>query len=195
MTTLRPLKMRIAAAGALLAVALLVAACGGSSSKTTNNNTTGAAAASTGGGSSGGSTRAVSISTASGSVGAHLVGASGRAIYLWEADHGNKSTCSGACAQAWPPVTSKAAAKAAGAAKPADLGTTTRKDGTKQVTYKGHPLYYFFQDTAAGQTNGQGSNAFGAKWWLVTPAGTAITSTGSSQATQSSSSGYSSSGY
>ena len=50
-----------------------------------------------------------------------------------------------------------------------------RADGTKQVTYKGHPLYYYIGDSAAGQTNGQGSNSFGAKWWLLTPAGAAIT--------------------
>jgi hypothetical protein len=51
----------------------------------------------------------------------------------------------------------------------------TRSDGTKQVTYDGHALYYYSGDTAAGQTNGQGIDGFGAKWWLVAPAGTAIT--------------------
>ena len=53
-----------------------------------------------------------------------------------------------------------------------------RSDGTEQVTYKGHPLYYFVADTSAGSTKGQGSDAFGAKWWLVAPSGTAITAGG-----------------
>jgi hypothetical protein len=64
---------------------------------------------------------------------------------------------------------------AAGGAKASDLGTITRSDGTKQVTYDGHALYYFAGDSAAGQTNGQGSDSFGAKWWLVAPTGSKIT--------------------
>ena len=64
---------------------------------------------------------------------------------------------------------------AADGAKTADLGTITRSDGTKQVTYSGHPLYYFAGDSGPGQTNGQGSDNFGAKWWLVAPAGAKIT--------------------
>ena len=52
-----------------------------------------------------------------------------------------------------------------------DLGTITRSDGTKQVTYDGHPLYYFAGDSGAGMASGQGSDGFGAKWWLVSPAG------------------------
>jgi len=72
-------------------------------------------------------------------------------------------------------VTSKGQVTAANGAKAADLGTITRSDGTKQVTYLGHPLYFFAGDSGPGQTNGQGSNSFGAKWWLVAPAGTKIT--------------------
>jgi hypothetical protein len=72
-------------------------------------------------------------------------------------------------------VTTKGHVTAANGAKAADLGTITRSDGSKQVTYLGHPLYYFAGDSGPGQTNGQGSNGFGAKWWLVAPAGTKIT--------------------
>jgi hypothetical protein len=61
-----------------------------------------------------------------------------------------------------------------------DLGTTKRSDGSEEVTYKGHPLYYFVADKSAGQIKGQGSNSFGAKWWLVAPSGSAITTGGSS---------------
>jgi hypothetical protein len=89
---------------------------------------------------------------------------------------------------------------ASNGAKAADLGTITRSDGTKQVTYDGHPLYYFAGDSGPGQTNGQGSDGFGAKWWLVAPAGTQITaadtaagSGGSSSAVPAASTGKSSS--
>ena len=86
------------------------------------------------------------------------------------------SACSGACAAAWPPVPAKGKVTVSGSAKASDLGTITRSDGTKQVTYDGHPLYYFAGDSGPGQTSGQGSDGFGAKWWLVAPSGTQITS-------------------
>jgi predicted lipoprotein with Yx(FWY)xxD motif len=100
---------------------------------------------------------------------------SGRAIYLWEKDSMNSSACSGGCASAWPPVTATGALTASGSVNKADLSTFTRSDGTKQVAYDGHPLYYFEGDSGPGTDTGQGSDAFGAKWWLVDPAGTAIT--------------------
>jgi predicted lipoprotein with Yx(FWY)xxD motif len=87
----------------------------------------------------------------------------------------NMSECSGACAAAWPPVPATGALTTAGGAKAGDLGTITRSDGAKQVTYDGHPLYYFVGDSAPGQTAGQGSDNFGAKWWLVAPSGAQIT--------------------
>ena len=84
------------------------------------------------------------------------------------------STCSGACAQAWPPLTTSGTPKAGGKVKASLLGTTTRSDGSREVTYAGHPLYYFEGDSAPGQTTGQGSDGFGAPWWVVSPAGKAI---------------------
>jgi hypothetical protein len=95
------------------------------------------------------------------------------------------SACTGACASAWPPVTGTATA--AGSAKASDLGTITRSDGTKQVTYDGHPLYYFVGDSGPGTASGQGSDNFGAKWWLVSPAGSDITASVSSFSVGSSS--------
>jgi hypothetical protein len=89
----------------------------------------------------------------------------------------NMSDCSGACAAAWPPVPATGQLTATGGAKASDLGTITRSDGTKQVTYDGHPLYYFVGDSGPGKTAGQGSDAFGAKWWLVAPSGADITGT------------------
>jgi hypothetical protein len=96
-------------------------------------------------------------------------------VYLWAKDGMNMSACSGACAAAWPPVPATGTLTATGGAKASDLGTITRSDGTKQVTYDGHPLYYFVGDSAAGQTNGQGSDNFGAQWWLVASSGAKIT--------------------
>jgi predicted lipoprotein with Yx(FWY)xxD motif len=104
-----------------------------------------------------------------------LTSGSGKAVYLWAKDTGDMSNCNGACAGAWPPVTTTGTATAAGGAKASDIGTITRSDGTKQVTYDGHPLYYFSGDSGPGTATGQGSDAFGAQWWLVTPAGSDVT--------------------
>ena len=167
--------------GVPVAAGLLAAACGTAAGSTT------AGSAPTGTPASG-STTATVIESHAGSAGSFLTNASGRAVYLWAADSMNKSMCSGACAQAWPPVTSMGQVTAAHGAKTADLGTITRSDGTKQVTYSGHPLYYFAGDSGPGQTNGQGSDSFGAKWWLVTPAGAKITAADTAASTGSSSS-------
>jgi predicted lipoprotein with Yx(FWY)xxD motif len=112
--------------------------------------------------------------TKTSSLGTFLVDGNGRALYLWEADAGSKSSCSGACAQAWPPLTATTTPKATGAVKASLLDTTKRADGSREVTYAGHPLYTFAGDTRAGQTTGQGSNGFGAPWWVVTPGGQAL---------------------
>lgn len=152
--------------GVPVAAGLLAAACGSAAAGT------GSTAAGT---PASGSTTATVIESHAGSAGSFLTNSSGRAVYLWAADSMNKSTCSGACAGAWPPVTTKGMVTAANGAKAADLGTITRSDGSKQVTYLGHPLYFFAGDSGPGQTNGQGNDGFGAKWWLVAPAGTKIT--------------------
>lgn len=175
MITRRLLTVRTGAIGIVLAAGLLVAGCGSSSyspSTSASASTTKAGSSSSSGG--------LTISTAKGSAGTYLVGASGRALYLWVADHNGKSSCAGACAQNWPPVTASTMPKTAGGATASDLGTTTRSDGSKQLTYKGHPLYYFIGDPGPNSTSGQGSSAFGAKWWLVSPSGSAIHGGGSS---------------
>jgi predicted lipoprotein with Yx(FWY)xxD motif len=161
--------------GVPVAAGLLAAACGTAAGSTTAGSTT--AGSTTAGTSASGSATATVIEAHAGSAGSFLTNGSGRAVYLWAADSMNKSACSGACAGAWPPVTAIGQVTAADGAKAADLGTITRSDGTKQVTYDGHPLYYYAGDSGPGQTNGQGSDSFGAKWWLVAPAGTKITAT------------------
>jgi predicted lipoprotein with Yx(FWY)xxD motif len=158
----------------VLGAGLLAAACSSAASSS------GPAAGSTPG--TAGSTPSASaqaaatvIKTTSGSAGAFLTNGSGRAVYLWAKDTMNTSMCSGACASAWPPVIANGSVTASGSAAAKDLSTITRSDGTKQVAYDGHPLYYFAGDTGAGQTSGQGSDGFGAKWWLVAPTGASVT--------------------
>jgi predicted lipoprotein with Yx(FWY)xxD motif len=153
-----------------LAGALVLAACGSSSSSSTSSTATTSGAAKPAS-----SPRPASVvGTSSSSLGTFLVDAKGRALYLWDADHGSKSVCRGACATAWPPLTTTGMPKAGGKAESSLLGTTTRADGSREVTYAGHPLYYYAGDSGAGQTNGQGSDSFGSPWWVVSPAGKAI---------------------
>ncbi|MDQ6879118.1 MAG: hypothetical protein M3082_15795 [Candidatus Dormibacteraeota bacterium] len=122
---------------------------------------------------------AATISVGSSSLGQILVGGNGKTLYLFEADTGLQSTCSGACVQAWPPLTTNGTPKAAGSASLSLLGTTARSDGTTQVTYSGHPLYYFVSDAKPGDTNGEGSTAFGAGWDVLSPTGAKIEKSGS----------------
>ena len=155
-----------------VAVAMVLAACGGSSTSSSSGSGTGYGAPTSG--SPGGSGPASVVGTKTGSLGTFLVDGKGRALYLWEADHGATSACSGACAQAWPPLTITGTPKASGAVRGSLLATTKRADGSREVTYAGHPLYLFAGDSRAGQTTGEGSNGFGAPWWVVTPAGKAL---------------------
>ena len=173
--------------GVPLAAALLAAAAcsSGSSSGAASGGGYGGGYGGAAGASSAAAT-AMTIETHTGSAGTFLTDGSGRSVYMFAKDGTNASACSGACAAAWPPVITTGAATVSGGAKASDLGTITRSDGTKQVTYDGHALYYFAGDTSAGQTNGQGVNGFGAKWWLVAPSGAIITGTGAGAAPGSS---------
>ena len=155
-----------------VAGAMVLAACGGAGTSSSSGSAAGYGAPTAG--SAGGSGAASVVGTKTGSLGTFLVDGKGRALYLWEADHGSTSTCTGACAQAWPPLTITGPPKASGAVRGSLLGTTKRADGSREVTYAGHPLYLFAGDSRAGQTTGEGSNGFGAPWWVVTPAGKAL---------------------
>jgi predicted lipoprotein with Yx(FWY)xxD motif len=174
-----PVPVKLAAP---LAVALLAAAACSSGSSSSSGST-----------SNGTATSSTVITTKTSSGGSFLTNSAGRAIYLFMADSSGKSACSGACAAAWPPVVATGQPTASGGAQSSDLGTITRSDGTKQVTYDGHPLYYFEGDTGPGTDKGQGLNGFGALWYLVAPSGssitTAVTISGSGSAPASSSGG------
>jgi predicted lipoprotein with Yx(FWY)xxD motif len=178
-------KFRTASALGLASAALLLAGCGSSSSPKPSPPSAS---------SHGRTASQLTISTHKGPMGTYLTGASGRALYLWAADSGGTSSCSGACAQVWTPLLASATPNAAGGVNAADLGTIVRASGSKQVTYNGHPLYYYAADPGAGTTHGQGSSSFGARWWLVAPSGAGITARTSGSG-GSSSSGGSSGGY
>jgi predicted lipoprotein with Yx(FWY)xxD motif len=140
----------------VLASAGLIAGCGSSSSSTSPSAATTATA----------SKHAKKLGTVLAAGPKHMT------VYLFEADKGGSSACTGECAHAWPPVTGSA--KASGKAVSADLGTVKRSDGQTQVTYKGHPLYFFIKDKDDGDAYGQGSKAFGADWYVLAPSGKKI---------------------
>ncbi len=134
----------------------------------------------------------------SGKYGAYLVDARGDALYMLSSDQRGRSTCSGACASIWPPLTASGAATAGPGVTTSQVGTIPRPSGSaRQVTYDGHPLYTFTGDHAPGQTNGEGIVHFGGTWTLVSPAGQPIGSaqgasggtTGSASSSSSSSAG------
>ncbi len=173
---------------AALTAAVALSACG-SSKKTASTSSTTPAAAQTSTSKSSGPYSSSGGSAATGSGGAAVTVGSKHAkglgtilaagskhltVYLFEADHGTTSMCTGACEKLWPPVRASGQVGTAGAAMTADLGTTTRADGSKQVTYKGHPLYYFTKDGDSGDAYGQGVKAFGADWYALKPSGSKV---------------------
>ena len=107
-------------------------------------------------------------------LGPILVDSRGRTLYDFPPDKAGMSSCYGACAALWPPVLTTGKPLAGPGVRASLLGTTKRKDGKLEVTYKGHPLYYFVTDRKPGQTTGQGVNQFGAPWWVLSPAGKEI---------------------
>ena len=118
--------------------------------------------------------RAITVATARSGLGRIIVDGRGRTLYLFEKDKRGRSACYGSCASFWPPLLTRGKPSAVRGAKASLLGVTRRRDGRKQVTYAGHPLYRFLEDTKPGQTNGEGSQAFGAGWDALSPAGKKI---------------------
>jgi predicted lipoprotein with Yx(FWY)xxD motif len=108
-------------------------------------------------------------------LGQVLVDSTGQTVYLFLADKGTMSSCNSAsCVQYWPPVLTTGAPVAGTGVNGSLLGTTTRADGTAQVTYAGHPLYRFISDKKPGDVAGQGLSAFGAPWYVVSPSGAQV---------------------
>jgi predicted lipoprotein with Yx(FWY)xxD motif len=119
-------------------------------------------------------TQAVTVTLRTGSLGKYLADSQGRSLYLFEADHPRSSACAGACARAWPPLTTMSTPVSGAGVQQGLLALFKRGDGSEQVTYNGHPLYYYGGDGSAGQTQGQGLSQFGAKWYLLSASGVKI---------------------
>ena len=107
-------------------------------------------------------------------LGLILVNSSGHTLYLFAKDSNDKSACSASCAKFWPPLLAHGKPTAGPGVKASLLATTRRSSGSLQVTYNKHPLYTFALDKQAGQVNGEASSNFGAKWYAVSAAGTAV---------------------
>jgi predicted lipoprotein with Yx(FWY)xxD motif len=154
---------RLWVTNAVAAAALVATACSGTTPSTASSNPPPSVAAS-----------AATIAVASNALGQILVDGKGMTIYLFVADHSTASTCYTSCAQVWPPVLTNGAPVAGTGATASLLGTTKRTDGKTEVTYNGHPLYYFVTDKKPGDTTGQGVTSFGEIWYVMSPAGAAI---------------------
>jgi predicted lipoprotein with Yx(FWY)xxD motif len=161
---------------ALVAAALAFAGCGGDDDSdgggaaATEAETTQAATEATGGGTGTTSGTGTTIKTADSQYGQVLFDGADQAIYFFDKEQGSKSECYGACAEAWPPVTTQGAPQAGAGAKAGLLGTTTRDDGSAQVTYAGRPLYYYVDDPK-GEVLCHNVDEFGGLWLAVAPSG------------------------
>ena len=112
-----------------------------------------------------------SVATATSSLGTILTDAQGRTLYLFTKDASGTSSCTGTCLSVWPPVDANGGAQAGSGASASLLGTAA---GGAQITYNGHPLYYYVGDTKRGDTNGQDLNQFGGSWYVVSPTGAQV---------------------
>jgi predicted lipoprotein with Yx(FWY)xxD motif len=119
-------------------------------------------------------TNSPQVHIANSRLGRILVDGKGVTLYDFVKDKGTTSVCYGACAALWPPLITHGKPIAGPGVRASLLGTTKRKDGKLEVTYNGHPLYYFVTDRKPGQTTGQGVNQFGGPWWVLSPAGKEI---------------------
>ena len=107
------------------------------------------------------------VNVATGAVGSYLTGADGRTLYTFKPDGPSKSACGDGCAQTWPPFTvGTSDSPTAGSGVTGTLTTFARDDGSTQVAYNGAPLYYFANDSAPGDTKGQG---IGGNWFVAAP--------------------------
>jgi predicted lipoprotein with Yx(FWY)xxD motif len=152
----------------LAVVALVAAAC------SAGGATSGAGPYGAGPTASSGASAAVIVDLRGSRLGQTLVDGQGRTLYLFEADKAGKSNCNGACTSAWPPYVSRGTPQAGTGVAGALLGTSIRGDGATQVTYRGHPLYYYAGDNQPGDVAGQGLNQFGAKWYVLASSGDKI---------------------
>lgn len=159
---LRPMRL-LGVAGMPLALTVTIAGCGSSSSSSNAHQATVAAQTAP---SRVGRTSGIQLTLRASEYGPTIFDAHHRVLYLFAADRGPKSTCYGACAAAWPPLHAKGAPTAGAGLNAKLLGTTTRRDGTLQVTYGGHPLYYYSGDMGS-HIMCQHANMHGGFWYVV----------------------------
>jgi predicted lipoprotein with Yx(FWY)xxD motif len=115
-----------------------------------------------------------SVGARASGLGQILTDAQGRTLYLFAKDKGNSSSCDSTCAAVWPPFTTTGGEQAGPGASASLVGALTRSDGTTQVTYNGHPLYYYVGDGNVGDTKGQNLDQFGGGWYVLSPAGAQV---------------------
>jgi predicted lipoprotein with Yx(FWY)xxD motif len=159
----------VGVAGAVV-LGVSLAACGGGSD--TASQTSSSPPASTSGSASSSSAPAAAgpakVSLAKTGLGTVLTADQGRVLYMFAPDKAGASTCYDQCEANWPPLLTEGAATVDTGLDQKLLGTTSRKDGSTQVTYASWPLYYFTPDTKAGDTKGQGVKGV---WWVLTAGG------------------------
>jgi predicted lipoprotein with Yx(FWY)xxD motif len=115
-------------------------------------------------------------------LGNTLADANGRTLYLFNADKPGVSTLSNAGFAVWPAFTTTGTPQAKGGIQASQINTIAGPNGSRQVTYGGHPLYYYVGDRQPGNTLGQGLNQFGAPWYVLASSGNAVTSAPSTPA-------------
>ena len=162
--------MRITFAGIAAVAVLAVAGCG-SSDSSADGATTAAPADPP---ASAAAAKGPRIKVVDSDYGQILSNGRGRALYLFTADTGKGSNCSGDCATAWPPYVVKSKPVAGEGVKAGKIGTTTRSDGRLQATYAGHPVYYYVSDNEPGEVLCQAVNEFGGYWYVVRASGQAV---------------------
>ena len=123
--------------------------------------------------SSSSSRRGASVKVMNSRYGRMLFDGKRRALYLFTRERTSRSRCYGACAKAWPPFLTRGTPRARSGVKSDLLGTTPRRDGKTQVTYRGQPLYYYVDD-GPSQVLCQNVVEFGGTWLVVSPSGDAI---------------------
>jgi predicted lipoprotein with Yx(FWY)xxD motif len=175
---------------AAVLAALVVAGCGGSSdsSGSTGGSSYGyggsgsaanegstategsAAAKPPTSGSQGGGLTVVTVNSVP-KLGKVIVNSKGLTLYDFHKDKGTTSSCYGGCAAVWPPLTTESKPMGLMGVPTSKLGTTKRNDGTTQVTFAGHPLYTYVEDTKPGEVKGNDFSSFGAQWYALAPSG------------------------
>ena len=110
------------------------------------------------------------ITTDESEFGTMLFNEKKQAIYIWELEDSSKAECYGDCAEAWPPVLTDGNPQATGEVNSDLLGTTKRSDGSAQVTYNGHPLYYYAHE-GVGEVKCHNVSTHGGLWWVIRPNG------------------------